>query len=168
MTPKDAEQAARWRETIELDGLRKQVATLKRMLAEATGEAKAKPKKAQPTDGHVYYLRNGWNIKIGWTSNLQRRLGDYPPDSQLLAVHPGTRKDERAIHAKFRHLLTDGREWFPAAPQILEHIENVKREHGEPPVIQTRRKASPIKGPRLNKYVGGPNRGPLLPRELRG
>lgn len=124
--------------------------------------------KQRPVDGTVYYIRSGGYIKIGWTSDLAKRMRAYPPDTTLLAVEPGTRKDERRIHKRFAHLLTHGREWFPLAPQIIEHIERVKAEHGEPPVVDfAAKRATRIVGPRLHNYVGG-QRGKLPTRTVRG
>lgn len=144
---------ARKQVQFEIDQLELKILNLRQELARNTQPA-PRSKRSRPKDGLIYYIRIGWNIKIGWTSNLERRMKDYPPDTLILAVHPGTEQDERRIHKKFAHLITDGREWFPAAPQILEHIESVKREHGEPQQITARRKPDPIKGPRLDKYVG--------------
>lgn len=129
--------------------------------SEHKSEPVPEPVEPAPQVGVVYYLRVGGYIKIGWTSDLERRMRGYSPDSTLLAVHPGTRKDERAVHRKFAHLKTHGREWFPLAPQITEHIDSVVAEHGAPPAVDfSARKAQRIVGPRLNKYVGGEHRGP--------
>lgn len=121
-----------------------------------------------PEAGTIYFARSGGYVKIGWTSDLGRRMKAYPPDTRLLATMPGTRKDERALHRKFAHLLTYGREWFPLAPQITEHIDRVVREHGEPPTVDFAAKpATRIVGPRLHNYVGGP-RGNMTPTTVRG
>lgn len=125
-------------------------------------------KKKPPTEGVIYYIRSGGHIKIGWTSDLAKRMRAYPPDTTLLAVEPGTRKDENRTHKRFAHLLTHGREWFPLAPQILEHIDRVKAEHGEPPQVDfSAKRATRIVGPRLHNYVGG-QRGKLPTRTVRG
>jgi hypothetical protein len=133
-----------------------------------TNRPEPAPRKPAPVDGTIYYLRSGGHIKIGWTSNLEKRMKAYPPDTQLLAVQPGTRSDERALHRKFSWLLTHGREWFPLAPQITEHIDRVIAEHGEPPTVEfAARKANRVVG-RQRQYIGGPNRGALSAREVRG
>ncbi len=125
--------------------------------------------KPDPKMGTVYFLRVGGYVKIGWTSDLEKRMRQYMPDSQLLAVKPGTRKDENALHRKFAHLKTHGREWFPLAPQITEEAERIVKEHGSPPVVDfSARRATKIVGPRLNKYVGGQGRGNLPPRTVSG
>lgn len=116
-------------------------------------------RKKPPVDGIVYFLRVGGYIKIGWTSNLEKRMRGYQPDTILLAVKPGTRKDERALHRKFSYLKTHGREWFPLAPQIMEEVERTVADHGNPPVVDfSARKAKRIVGPRLTNYIGGDRR----------
>lgn len=116
--------------------------------------------------GTIYFIRSGGYIKIGWTSNLKNRMRGYLPDTTLLAVKPGTRRDENRIHKRFAHLTTHGREWFPLAPQITEYIAQVVREHGEPPHVDFSAKPkTPNQGPRLNRWVGGDNRGPLHARQ---
>lgn len=145
------------------DSIRQQVI---RMGALPTLEAKPKTKAAEKP-GVVYYLRSGGYIKIGWTSNLEQRMRAYPPDTVLLAVRPGTRADESATHRRFSHLTTHGREWFPLAPQISEHIDKVLAENGPPPAVEfAARKSAPATGQR--QYVGGPNRGKLAARQVRG
>lgn len=93
------------------------------------------PKAEPATDGDVYFLRIGGYVKIGWTSDLGKRMRQYPPDTQLLAVKPGTRKDENRLHKKFAHLKTHGREWFPLAPQIMEEVGRTVADYGEPPTV---------------------------------
>lgn len=140
------------------------IAYLRQWLAE---ERKPQRKReAPPLDGTIYFLRIGGYVKIGWTSNLEKRMRQYMPDTQLLAVKPGTRKDERQLHRKFAHLKTHGREWFPLAPQITEEIDATVAEHGAPPVVDfSARRAQRIVGPRLTKYIGGDNRGPAHARQ---
>lgn len=134
--------------------------------AEAKNAAPAAP--SEPATGTVYYLRSGGYFKIGWTSNLEKRMKGYPPDTTLLAIHPGTKKDERRIHKRFAHLISNGREWFVLAPEIHDHIERVIAEHGAPPVVDfTARRANRTAG-RRTEYIGGPNRGQLAPRQVRG
>lgn len=124
--------------------------------------AQPEPDRAPPVEGTVYFLRIGGYIKIGWTSDLGKRMKGYPPDTSLLAVMPGLRTDEQQLHRKFAHLTTHGREWYPLAPQITEHIQRVITEHGDPPAVDfsAKKKSQRIVGPRLNRYVGGEHRGP--------
>lgn len=78
--------------------------------------------------GLIYYLRVGDKIKIGFTTDLEQRLRAYPPFAVLLATHPGTVKLEGQMHAKFCAHLIGGREWFAVSDQIMQHIENVRKE----------------------------------------
>lgn len=85
--------------------------------------------------GQIYYIRLNDVIKIGWTSNLHSRLVDYNPGAVLLAHHAGTRADERDLHRAFAPLRVHGREWYDGNAQIiLDHIDAVLTEHGEPTV----------------------------------
>lgn len=149
----------------ELDRLRVENA---RLHAAAEKPAKARARRDSDAAGTIYFLRSGAYFKIGWTSDLGQRMKGYPPDTQLLASQPGTKKDERAIHRRFSHLLGRGREWFVMAPEIEDHIARVVAEHGPAPVVDfTARRANRTAG-RQKQYVGGPNRGSLATREVRG
>ncbi len=88
--------------------------------------------RTAPIDGTVYILRCGGYIKIGWTSDLTKRMRAYQPDTLLLATMPGTRKDEHRLHQRFAHLRTHGREWYPLAPQITGYVTRITAEHGHP------------------------------------
>lgn len=94
-------------------------------------EAAVKARGDKP--GWVYYLQVGDKVKIGFSENPERRLKSYPPESSLLAIHPGTRADERAVHATFKPFLTAGREWFTPSKTLDAHIKAVNAEHGPPP-----------------------------------
>lgn len=118
------------------------------------------PPKPAPVDGTVYVLRCGGFIKIGWTSDLTKRMRSYQPDTVLLATMPGTRKDEHRLHKRFAHLRTHGREWYPIAPQITEYVALMVAEHGQPDPVTFA--AKPVEVPRpysRTPYVGGDNRG---------
>jgi hypothetical protein len=80
--------------------------------------------------GHVYYLRVGEQIKIGFSADVKRRLRAYPPGSELLAVEPGTKTLELGRHRQFVECLDAGREWFRPEAKLLEHIASVHAQHG--------------------------------------
>lgn len=84
--------------------------------------------------GWIYYLHVGGIVKIGYTTDLERRMKQYPPHSSLLAVHPGTPKLEREMHHKFLHLLANGREWFKVADDLTNHITDVRARFKDHPV----------------------------------
>ena len=78
----------------------------------------------------VYYIQIGEHIKIGYTSNLRTRLKIYPPTRRLLATEPGDARDEGRRHKQFQHLLHAGREWFRPGPDLIEHINELRRAQG--------------------------------------
>jgi hypothetical protein len=93
-------------------------------------------RKPTNTAGTIYYLRVGENIKIGWAGDLAYRMRQYPPNSELLASHPGTRDDERELHRRLSECRTHGREWYSPTVILMRHIEGVIAEHGTPPTVR--------------------------------
>lgn len=89
-------------------------------------------RRLKPEGGWIYYLRVGERVKIGHTTNLDQRLAAYPPDSVLLALHPGTRAREKQLHEQFSVLKRLGREWYAPHPAIDVHVAEVLAEHGSP------------------------------------
>lgn len=138
------ERAAQERRTQWLDEL----------VANRPDKPKPESKPEPERDPVVYYVQIMSHIKIGWTGNLEQRMRQFPPNSQLLAVHPGSRKDEAAIHKRFAHIRSHGREWYPLVPQLLEHIRNVVREHGEPQAVDFG--AKPVEVPMPHRWTGTP------------
>ena len=122
-------------------------------------QPKPEPEPKKPIEGFVYYVRSGGFIKIGWTSDLTKRMKGYPPDSVLLAVEPGTRPDETRRHRQFPHHRTHGREWYTMAPTLMHHIDSVKAEHGEPAPVDFAAKPVGIPQPRQRHTIGRPTRG---------
>lgn len=101
----------------------------------------------------IYFVQVGGHIKIGWTTDLQRRMRAYPPNTQLLAAQPGTRAQEQALHRRFAVHRSHGREWYPLAPQLLEHIRAVVREHGEPEVVDFGARPVEVPQPRPKQFT---------------
>ena len=114
------EAAERHRQAVEADNAR-----FKRMLdireAKAAGTYKSDP-------GIIYYLRLGEHIKIGYTTDLAKRLKAYPPMSVLLATHPGTMKTEAQMHEQFAAHLAGRKEWFHVTDELEAHIERVRQQ----------------------------------------
>lgn len=155
--PEPAEVAERIREKVDVETeilrLRRELGSLKAQIGSAKSNL---DRKKSPRVGVVYFLKSNGFMKIGWTSDLDQRLKQYDPDARVLAVKPGTKKDETALHKKFAHLKTHRREWFGITPQVMEEVERTVREHGEPPrelnePVVTKR----IVGPRDENYIGG-------------
>lgn len=86
--------------------------------------------------GWVYYVQIGDKIKVGYTSDLQKRIGQYPPDSKLLASRPGTLKDERDIHSLLTARRAAGREWYLMCDEVIDHIAAVVSLYGKPPKVR--------------------------------
>lgn len=97
----------------------------------------------------VYYLAVGGLIKIGMTKNLVRRLREYPPNSELLAVEPGGFATETGRHRQFAHLQAFPRasrsrrcEWYEDVDELRAHTAAIER--GEVPVL-------PVKTPHARR-----------------
>lgn len=77
--------------------------------------------------GWVYFVNaEGLRlIKIGWTSNIDRRMsqliGASPVPLNLLDKWPGTRFDEADFHKRWEHLRKHG-EWFRAEAELVRWI----------------------------------------------
>lgn len=77
------------------------------------------------TFGHVYFIRCGSSVKIGFSTNVESRLADFAtgsPDEPalLLSVH-GTMKTERQFHERFAG-LRKRREWFRLDGDLLAFL----------------------------------------------
>lgn len=119
------------------------------------------PKPVRPAAGVIYFIKTGPHIKIGWTSNLDRRLRSFPPSSELMAVQPGTRADEAALHRKFAVHRTHGREWYPLANELIYHIRRIVAEYGDPPAVAAGAKLVEVPQPRPKQYTSiRPRSGP--------
>jgi hypothetical protein len=126
-------------------------------------------KRTAPTDGTVYFLQIGGHIKIGWASDLSKRMRQYPPNALLLAAHPGTRKDELRLHKMFAVHRSHGREWYPLVPVILDHIKRVVAKYGSPLEVDFGAKPTVVPQPRPHQYIGGDRIGSgSTPRTVRG
>lgn len=90
--------------------------------------------------GVVYYIGDppSQRVKIGTSTKLPQRFTDIRkkfPGAVLLAVEPGHFELEQARHAQFpglRCIQRGEREWFRKAPELMEHVNSVRREHGDP------------------------------------
>lgn len=85
------------------------------------------------TPGVIYYALIDGTIKIGYTTDVYKRMRQYPPTARLLAVEPGTEKLERVRHSLFAIYLAHGREWFTPNPELDTWINQVIEHHGPPP-----------------------------------
>lgn len=84
----------------------------------------------------VYFIRSGRGgpIKIGVSRDPARRLAQLQCGSvtklTLLGVVPGGFADEAAIHRRLHAYRIHG-EHFEAAPEVLEFIAALFREHAD-------------------------------------
>lgn len=83
----------------------------------------------------VYFVRTDSGlIKIGHTVDLANRIKAYGGWRTLLAVQPGTRDDEHALHVRFADDLAEGREFFRASTGLLAYVNDVREPLGMEPV----------------------------------
>ena len=96
------------------------------------------PDYVRPSDrfGHVYFVQStgpGGPIKIGWSQDITRRVGELQTANahalRLIGKIAGTLQDEAAMHARFAHLRMEA-EWFRDAPEIHAHLA----ENGSVPI----------------------------------
>jgi len=74
--------------------------------------------------GFVYFLRFSDRVKIGFSTDPRTRISQLPHD-EVLAIFPGTRLNERQLHAAFGDLRLTG-EWFTLDDRILDFVTDVK------------------------------------------
>jgi hypothetical protein len=86
------------------------------------------PLPPRPKNGHVYYIELDGLIKIGFSTELARRIRHYPPTTKFLAAEPGESVLEKRRHAEFAHLRHGGvkSEWFNDDPGLREHIRCIQ------------------------------------------
>lgn len=84
----------------------------------------------------IYFAKLSENgpIKIGYTRNLQSRMGGLKAQFRIspivLGTADGDRNTEKELHAKFEHLRYSdsfyvGREWFQPQEELLSEIEAI-------------------------------------------
>ena len=90
----------------------------------------------KPIIEYVYFIQVVENgpIKIGKTRNIASRLislqsGNHEKIVLLYSLHntkPKIRLIERSLHDRFKRHKIRG-EWFRANPEILDHIEQLRK-----------------------------------------
>lgn len=89
----------------------------------------------------VYYIGrpDTQTVKIGTTTNLPNRFHNHQTGRGrlvLLAAEPGHYELERARHVQFARWLVSGeKEWFYKAPEIMEHVNALRAQHGDPWIV---------------------------------
>lgn len=85
-------------------------------------------REQESQQGLVYLLRAAGLVKIGWTTDWQRRLRAYrtqcppPVDLLLLIASEHPRRMEKQLHQHFVHRRVE-REWFDLQRHDLEVLE---------------------------------------------
>lgn len=75
----------------------------------------------------IYFIQQGDSdlVKIGFTSNIQRRFRELQTASPypllLLGLMPGSKEVEKQIHGTFEH-LRQKREWFKLNQELSNYI----------------------------------------------
>ena len=116
---------------VEKAGRAEEVIAGKKTATEVIAEVKSKS-EGMPLTG-VYFLasKGSGYIKIGFSSQLSRRIdeikGSSPEPLELLHTIPDASLDiESTLHNKFQHLRTGG-EWFEGSQELLQYIDSLKK-----------------------------------------
>lgn len=95
------------------------------------GDYPPPPVEHGPPAPVVYYIRNQQRIKIGWTSNLRRRVHGLTYD-EILAVEPGGVELEKMRHQQFAADRFGRRgEWFQISDSLTSHIEMIRSHYSD-------------------------------------
>ena len=91
-----------------------------------------RPTKLLTERGHVYFVKSGELVKIGWSSRLIHRLQTIqyssPVPLQFLGSIEGTRSLEARLQDEFEEHHSHG-EWFRSNPRLSDFI----KEHASQP-----------------------------------
>jgi len=78
----------------------------------------------------IYFIQCGNTIKIGITSDVEKRLNDLqvanPVKLKVLLTLRGTNQDERILHRRFRKYLIRG-EWYKKCKALDDEIKQLKK-----------------------------------------
>lgn len=85
--------------------------------------------------GHIYFVRLNGLVKAGWSASLYQRIRSYGPSAEILAHHPGTRRDETELHRSLAPARAKGREWYHDSDVVRMFIAKAIEMHG-PPTVQ--------------------------------
>jgi hypothetical protein len=103
----------------------RQAATEAERAAKVSIDRKAIERQLDPYSV-VYFIRMGDLIKIGYTTNLQKRVSGLSLTmAHVVATVFGGSALEEELHERFADLREHG-EWFRAEPPLLDYIETTK------------------------------------------
>lgn len=83
----------------------------------------------------VYFLVDGAEIKVGFTTDFARRLAEYRrtrPDIQIIGTIPGDLAKEKSIQRAMEAHVLHG-EWFRDSPEARAAVDLVLLQSHEPP-----------------------------------
>ena len=93
---------------------------------------KAPTRKQLHPPSQVYFIRCGEAVKIGISVKPYERIANLSSANhqkmELLATMDGSRKEEKAMHAKFAAYRIKG-EWFRYSAEIDKFIKTIVRKH---------------------------------------
>lgn len=101
--------------------------------------------------GFVYFIATGGRIKIGYTSDLERRLATYPPNMEIIHVKVGGKDVEKREHRRFGEWLTDGREWFEDCAAVRALINEIAQDDPHWREIEPMRYFTPRRKPTASR-----------------
>lgn len=81
----------------------------------------------------VYAVRCGDAVKIGYTTNLAKRMNSLKADD-VLGFRPGTKADEQALHEQLAEHRHHGREWYRPTPAVLAVVNEMRETLGLEPL----------------------------------
>lgn len=84
----------------------------------------------------VYFIRTDDGlVKIGHTTDLAARKRKFGSGwDRILAVVPGTRDDEAALHERFAGDRVRGREFYAPTARVLRHVNDIRTALGLAPI----------------------------------
>lgn len=88
-----------------------------------------------PESGHIYFVKIGDLVKVGWSSRLIERLKQYGASAEVLVHYPATRSDEALLHQQLEPSRAKGAEWYRDDPILRAFLNRALEEHGPPTVI---------------------------------
>lgn len=91
---------------------------------ETRAKSGPRPAFSHLATGVVYFVQFADRVKIGFTTDVERRMKGIPHDA-VLATIPGTMRDERLLHQAFARLRVTG-EWFRNEEPLTSHIESIR------------------------------------------
>jgi hypothetical protein len=87
--------------------------------------------------GGVYFVKVGEKIKVGFSYSPTRRLKQYPPGSEVLAIASNVLPAAEAeMHDRLTQFRVAGREWYRDCEEVRSVVAGIVEEHGKPAPIK--------------------------------